>query len=490
MRAKVMATNSECILGRSATSHATALPLFNVLSTRALETPATASPPSAPLMQLAGEAAARLALALAPHARSFWIACGPGNNGGDGFVAAACLQRLGKGVVISYLPNPDAPAEAMQAREAAHQLNIAPTANIPEHFDFCIDALFGIGRLRPWSAPHAHWIEAMNLSGKPVLSLDVPTGLDADTGAATALHVRATHTLSLLTLKPGLFTAMGRDACGDIWFNGLGVVPGMPADALLIPPPVDISRLHSTNKGSFGDVAVVGGSVGMQGAAMLAAGAALRAGAGRVYVALLDAAASRFDASEPELMFRDLHALALPKLTVVAGCGGGNDVAAHLPELLDQARLLVVDADALNCIAQSPELQSQLRQRSPDSTVMTPHPLEAGRLAGMEVSDVQSQRLQVASALAEKFNATVVLKGSGTVVATPGERPRINPTGNGRLATAGTGDVLAGLIGARMAQGQSTLEAACDAVYLHGQIADRWPPNRLTASALSHALIQ
>jgi hydroxyethylthiazole kinase-like uncharacterized protein yjeF len=302
--------------------------------------------------------------------------------------------------------------------------------------------------------------------------------------------VHANHTLSLLTLKPGLFTAMGRDACGDIWFNALGVDLGISADALLIPPPVDNSRLHSTNKGSFGDVAVVGGGPGMQGAAMLAAGAALRAGAGRVYVALLDAAAPRFDASEPELMFRDLRTLALPNLTVVAGCGGGDAIAAHLPELLEQAKLLVVDADALNCIAHSPELQTLLRQRSPGSTVMTPHPLEAGRLAGMQARDVQSQRLQVGCALAYKFNATVVLKGSGTVVATPGEIPRINPTGNGRLATAGTGDVLAGLIGARLAQGQSALQAASEAVYQHGQIADRWPHKRLTASALSHALVQ
>jgi hydroxyethylthiazole kinase-like uncharacterized protein yjeF len=441
-------------------------------------------------MQLAGEAAAKLALALAPHARIFWIACGPGNNGGDGFVAAAHLQSLGKAVVISYIPAPDAPADATHAREAARHQNISFTESIPEDFDFCIDALFGIGRLRPWSLPHAQWMEAMNRGGKPVLALDLPSGLDADTGAATGLHVRATHTLSLLTLKPGLFTAMGRDACGDIWFNALGIAPEIAANALLIPAPVDIGRLHGTSKGSFGDLAVVGGSAGMQGAAMLAAGAALRAGAGRVYVALLDAAAPRFDASEPELMFRDLHALALPKLTVVAGCGGGETIAAHLPELFLQARSLVVDADALNCIAQSPELQSQLRQRNSGTTVMTPHPLEAARLAGLDVRDVQSHRHEVACTLAEKFNATVVLKGSGSVVAAPGEIPRINPTGNGRLATAGTGDVLAGLIGARLAQGQPALEAACDAVYLHGQIADRWPDQRLTASSLSHALTQ
>jgi hydroxyethylthiazole kinase-like uncharacterized protein yjeF len=441
-------------------------------------------------MHLAGEAAARLALALAPHARTFWIACGPGSNGGDGFVAAAHLKHLGKAVVISYIHSPDAPADAAQAREAARHLNISFIESVPEHFDFSIDALFGIGRLRPWSTLHAQWMEAMNHSDKPVLAIDVPSGLDSDSGSATPLHVRATHTLSLLTLKPGLFTAMGRDACGDIWFNALDVEPTIAANALLIPPPVDVGRLHSTHKGSFGDVAVVGGSSGMQGAAMLAAGAALRTGAGRVHVALLDAAAARFDPSEPELMFRDFHALALPNLTVVAGCGGGDAIAAHLPELLKQAYLLVVDADALNCIAQSTDLQRQLRQRDPGTTVMTPHPLEAARLAGLDVRDVQSQRLQVACTLAENFNATVVLKGSGTVVAAPGEIPRINSTGNGRLATAGTGDVLAGLIGARLAQGQPALQAACDAVYVHGQIADCWPKQRLTASALSRALAQ
>jgi hydroxyethylthiazole kinase-like uncharacterized protein yjeF len=171
-------------------------------------------------------------------------------------------------------------------------------------------------------------------------------------------------------------------------------------------------------------------------------------------------------------------------MTLVAGCGGGLAMADHLPALLRKARRLVLDADALNRIAESPDLQASLRRRPGASTVLTPHPLEAARLLSVPVAGIQADRLGAAQAMAERFQCVVVLKGSGSIIAAPGQTARINPTGNARLATAGTGDVLAGLLGACLANGMPALDAACAAVYRHGLAADLWHGTVLSASAL------
>jgi hydroxyethylthiazole kinase-like uncharacterized protein yjeF len=320
--------------------------------------------------------------------------------------------------------------------------------------------------------------------------VDLPSGLDADTGAAT-LAVRAGHTLSLLTLKPGLFTAQGRDACGQVWLDTLGVDPGpaVPA-AWLAGPPAIATRAHASHKGSYGDVAVIGGAPGMAGAALLAASAALHAGAGRVFVGLLDAPLA-VDVQHPELMLRAWESLDLRAMHVACGCGGGDAVRAALPRVLSLSASLVLDADALNAIAGDTALQAllQARGRSGRPTVLTPHPLEAARLLGRTTQEVQAQRLAAGDELAQRFACTVLLKGSGTVVAAPGQVPAINPTGNARLATAGTGDVLAGLVAARLASGQAAFEAAMAGAWLHGNAADRWPDGQpLTAGALAQRL--
>jgi hydroxyethylthiazole kinase-like uncharacterized protein yjeF len=223
---------------------------------------------------------------------------------------------------------------------------------------------------------------------------------------------------------------------------------------------------------------------------LLAASAALHAGAGRVFVGLL-ADPLPVDIAQPELMMRAWESLDLSAMAVACGCGGGDAVRAALPKVLSAARSLVLDADALNAIAADPQLQVQLqaRGRRGRPTVITPHPLEAARLLANTTKDVQADRIAAARAIAEKFGCVAVLKGSGTVIAAPGQLPRINPTGNGRLATAGTGDVLAGFIAARLANGDDAFEAACSAVFDHGLAADRWPAGAaLTASALARAL--
>jgi hydroxyethylthiazole kinase-like uncharacterized protein yjeF len=499
-------------------------PLFNVATTRRIEHRASSTLPPHTLMQRAGLAVARLAVAIAPHTQCIWVACGPGNNGGDGFEAARYLHHWGKRVVVTSTGagNKGLPADAESARAAALASGVAFAVQPPTDFDLSIDALLGIGSnidpAREGSAHMLGWLQIMRDSAKPCLAVDIPSGLNADTGAATATralnamysgapraHINWTKsrfTLSLLTLKPGLFTHEGRDSAGEVWFDDLGVaVPEseppyawlLGADSLALH-----QRLHVQHKGSFGDVAVVGGESSrtsqMAGAALLAASAALNAGAGRVFVALLGDSAVTVGASQPELMFRSLEALDLQSQVVVCGCGGGEAVKAVLPKVLSSATRLVLDADALNAIANDTSLQTLLKVRAARgyTTVLTPHPLEAARLLHSTTAQVQSDRLQAAAQLVHSYQAVVVLKGSGSVIAAPGQISRINSSGNALLATAGTGDVLAGIVGAAIANGSSAFDAACSAVFNHGNVADDWLQTRpgvaLTASRLAGSI--
>ena len=471
--------------------------LHNTAATRALESNALSAAPPHVLMQRAGLASARLALAIAPHARAIWIATGPGNNGGDGMEAAMHLQRWGRQVTVTCLGDPaasssDAAASRCRALEAGVTFGPQP----PDRWDLCIDALLGIGASRPPDGMMARWIQHMQSRDAPVLAIDNPTGLNADTGKAAAVCVRASATLSLLTLKPGLFTADGRDMAGQVWLDDLQINgsefpdSGAPT-ARLLARPACVQRQHASHKGSYGDVAVVGGASGLTGAAVLAATACLHAGAGRVFLCPLDTHAALLACTPAELMLREVGALEFERLTVVSGCGGGDAIREHLPSLLSRACTLVLDADALNALAIDSHLQQLLlfRAERTTQTVLTPHPLEAARLLGITAAQVQAHRIDAVQRLATRFKCTVVLKGSGTIVAAPDQLPAINPTGNALLATAGSGDVLAGMIGARLATGMPAFEAACAAVFAHGETADHWPPGvALTAGALACAL--
>ena len=481
-----------------------ALPLYSSAGTRALEAHLQTMLPEHSLMQRAGLACAELALAIAPHARKIWIACGPGNNGGDGLEAAVHLKQWGKDVTATWLGNPqDSPKHALSSWQRAKMAGVVIHSKPPESFDLSIDALLGLGCSRPPEGPMAQWLQTMHASGKPVLAIDLPTGLNADTGtwfrpANTLTSFSPVHTLSLLTLKPGLFTADGRDACGQVWFDDLGsssveqdwqqVIPSAylqsPYAKNLIP------RRHNSHKGTYGELMVIGGAPGMAGAAILASVAALHSGAGRVYACLLDTTfGSNATAQYPALMVRDVNSLQLEKASIVCGCGGGDEVRAILPKILSASAQLVLDADALNAISSDSSLFHLLkgRTRTGRSTVLTPHPLEAARLLKCTAQDIQNNRLQAAQQLAGLTGAVVVLKGSGTVIATDQTTPVINPTGNARLASAGTGDVLAGVIGAKMAQGLSAFDAACDGVRAHGFAADAWPDSGPALDAASLA---
>jgi hydroxyethylthiazole kinase-like uncharacterized protein yjeF len=295
--------------------------------------------------------------------------------------------------------------------------------------------------------------------------------------------------LSLLTLKPGLFTAAGRDHAGQIWLDALGIeAPGNATARLTGAEVMDLlpSRRHDSHKGSYGDTLVVGGAVGMTGAALLAGRAALAAGAGRVFLSLLHADAPACDTLQPELMLRPdawrSDAALLARGTVVCGCGGGVAVRDALPTLLSRSARLVLDADALNALSDDESLRRLLDARAGRglATVLTPHPLEAARLLGSDARQVQADRLRAAVELAGRHGCVVLLKGSGSVIAAPEGIPAINPTGNALLAGGGTGDVLAGWVGAFWAQAaaascdQAARRAAEAAAWLHGRAADAW----------------
>jgi ADP-dependent NAD(P)H-hydrate dehydratase / NAD(P)H-hydrate epimerase len=486
--------------------------LHSIAATREIERAAAAALPPHALMERAGLAVARLVCEIAPNARVIWLACGPGNNGGDGLEAAMQLRMMGREAVVTWLGDeascpPDSCASLERAQDAGAWFADAP----PAHWDVAVDALLGIGASRAPEGEMADWLALMAESGKPVLHVDVPSGFSVDTGqwldATKSVAPRADsmpasggfssqkYTLSLLTLKPGLFTAHGRDACGEIWFDDLGIEQAVqdPSAWLLgaremqTPP-----RLQASHKGSYGDVAVMGGANGMQGAALLAARAALHAGAGRVFVGLLGGGMV-VDPMQPELMFRDVVALELERKTVVCGCGGGDDVRRVLPRVLSATERLVLDADALNAIAQDASLQTLLQARAKKNqpTILTPHPLEAARLLGMSTQEVQADRLKAAQSLANRFACTVILKGSGSIIASPDSVPSINPTGDARLATAGTGDVLAGICGAFLAQREDATLAAQRACWTHGALVmDVTNTQVVPASELIHRISQ
>jgi hydroxyethylthiazole kinase-like uncharacterized protein yjeF len=458
-------------------------PLHDAQASRGIERDALTHNPPHALMELAGLAAARLALATAPHARHVSVLAGPGNNGGDGLVAARHLHQAGIPVSVTLLADPARlGADAGEALRRATQAGVKVTCgpHVPAHADLIIDALLGLGVTRAPQGELAQAIAAINAHGAPVLAVDLPSGLHPDTGVAMGgMAVRATRTLALLTVKPGLFTGQGRDHSGTVWFADLGV-PAAVASAWLTTRGPRRPLPHASHKGARGDVAVVGGAPGMVGAAWLAARAALASGAGRVYCSLLDAQATRLDGTRPELMFRPDGWRGTPSqmaaTTVVCGCGGGEAVRVALPALLSNAGRLVLDADALNAIATDTALRDLLRARAARGrgTLLTPHPLEAARLLEVGVAEVQADRVAAARALAGHCLAAVLLKGSGSVIAAPAGPVFINCTGNAALATAGTGDVLAGWAGGLWAQepGLEAQQVAAATAWLHGRAAD------------------
>jgi hydroxyethylthiazole kinase-like uncharacterized protein yjeF len=492
-------------------------PLYTVDQIRAIEGAVAARLLPGTLMRRAGEAAAALALELVGGAQpgaqlgtnAVLVLAGPGNNGGDALEVAANLAHAGVAVDVVHVDAGGAPASPeaahalARARASTARFVDAPPAAAPR---LVVDGLFGIGLTRPLADRARTLVESVAAFDCPVLALDVPSGLDADTGAVVGpggAAVRATHTITFLGDKPGLHTADGCDHAGHVRVAWLGI----EADARTVPEAAPHAYLNlpagfaahlaprrrNTHKGSFGDVAVLGGARGMAGAALLAARAALYAGAGRVFAVGVDPGIG-LDPVQPEIMWRDAAGFAFAGRTVVAGPGlGDSDAARHfLDAVVAGSGPLLLDADALNLAAANANLQGRIAAHA-GPVVLTPHPLEAARLLGVTAAVVQADRLEHARELAMRLHAVVVLKGAGTVVAQPDGRVAVNPTGNPGLATGGSGDVLSGLIGALLAQGWPAWPAALAGVWLHGAAADRLVeegsgPIGLTAGELPRAI--
>lgn len=469
-----------------------ALPLYRADAVRAIENAAFARGVDAfGLMTQAGEAAAALFRERWPGARRVGVLCGSGNNGGDGYVAALALHRAGLEVVVVARGEPRTPT----ARAAAERWRSAgqgvrdPASRLPE-VDAWIDGLFGIGLSRLPEAPDAALIEAVAAQHRPVLALDVPSGIDADRGSAPGVALPAAITICFIAAKPGLFTAQGREAAGDVVVESLGLDVDALATAASVGAPVAWAvrsaalvealprRRIDSHKGRHGRVLCIGGDHGMAGALVLCAEAAARGGAGWVEALSRPEAVLALNARRPEVLASVLpegEALAVrlaaaDVLAVGPGLGREEWGRAGLGAALTSGRLLVLDADALNLLAESP--------RAVPDAVLTPHPGEAARLLGCRTVEVQADRFAAAAALVARFGAVVVLKGAGSIVAGPGETPRLIDAGHAGMASAGMGDALTGLIAALRAQGLPPFEAAWAGALAHASAADLFTRGR------------
>ncbi|VVD64967.1 NAD(P)H-hydrate dehydratase [Pandoraea anhela] len=481
---------------------------------RTVEQDAAATLPPHTLMARAGEAIAhwlygRLPALASAGKQPVLLLAGPGNNGGDAYIAALALHRRGVSVDVWQLSAPvadDARWALAEAQAAGVSVRPAPpTWPEPRAYAWIVDGLFGIGLSRAIDGAAATLVRNIahaHEHGTPVLAIDIPSGLYASTGMADGPVIHADVTIAMLGACPGLLIGIGRDVAGEILVARLGADAALARhDSALSTSAPDAfignmpRRRHASHKGSYGSLAVLGGQEGMIGAPLLSARTGLMAGAGRVYVGFVAHDAPAWDPMHPELMLRQAENLDLATMQAVCvgpGLGTSAASAACLSRALALEHTpLVIDADALNLLAAEPSLAERVRRRA-GPTVLTPHPLEAARLAGCDVARIQSDRLASARTLAQHFGATVVLKGSGSLV-DDGARTWINTTGNAALATAGTGDVLTGAIGALLAQGMPATQAALAAVWLHGRAADRCVqagagPAGLTASELLPAI--
>lgn len=490
-------------------------PLVGAASMRALDrhTILALGVPADLLMELAGRAVADAALALRPPGGELLVVCGAGNNGGDGLVAARHLALVGAPVRAALL----VPAKALRglALENARRAERAgvrlegPRARMPAK-GVVVDALFGTGLDRPLAAPWSDVVRAINERGVPVVAVDLPSGLSGDSAAIPGEAVEAAVTVTFAAPKLAHVLPPACWRCGEVAVGDIGIPPWvLEAHASVgMLEAADVAgwlplRPVDAHKGRFGHLVVIAGRVGRAGAAALAARAGVLAGAGLVTVATAAGAAGAVQAAAPEAMVDLLPADAdgvvtgdgldglLAKATAIAvgpGLGLGDGPARLLADLLAGWRgPLLVDADALTLLAGRP--QALAGREAP--TVATPHPGELGRLLGTGTGAVTADRLAAARAAAGAAGATVLAKGARTIVAEPDGRALVNPTGCAGLATGGSGDVLAGVVGALLAQGLPGREAAAVGAWLHGRAAELAAerfPGAIPAGELAAAL--
>lgn len=432
------------------------------------------------------------------------IVCGKGNNGGDGLALARRLRIRGVPVRVALLATPAALKGEARVNlailkktdvEVLTNANTRTVADVIAWSDVVVDAMLGVGLATPLRGTYAFAAELMNAAGRPVVAVDIPTGIHADTGAIMGSAVRADLTVTMALPKRGLFLHPGAAYAGRVQVADIGVPPEVIEQENITVDLLDAEavggfmgiRPADSHKGTYGHLLVVAGSPGKAGAACMAAKGGLRSGAGLVTV-------SAPSGLVPVIQQQVMEAMCLPAAESVDGtigagagselvraaagmssCAVGPGLSTHretvlaLRDLVRNATVpLVIDADGLNGIAGATDLLKHAKA----PLVLTPHPGEMARLTGLTVPDVQRDRIGVSREFAKKHRVTVVLKGAGTVVAAPGGEVFVNTTGNAGMATAGTGDVLTGVIGSLLAQGYGPTWSACLGVYVHGLAGD------------------
>jgi hydroxyethylthiazole kinase-like uncharacterized protein yjeF len=431
------------------------------------------------LMQKAADSVTHWVVQHYPKDCTILVAAGTGNNGGDALWVAYKLAQLTYPITLFV---PETPKQGniqkvLHACLAQGILLIKDLSDLNTSFSLLIDGLFGIGLNRMLSSTWQAIVQQINSLDIPILSLDVPSGLDAWCGRIYGEAIQANTTLTFLCAKPGLYTAEGPDHAGQVIVDTLDLPATMrpiPCGTLSTPLAHSLARKMNSHKGQYGTVCVVGGAMGMVGAALLAGRAAISTGAGKVYVGLIEPIL--YDAAMPDLMIKDakaIHTLDANVYVLGPGLSCTNRAYQILQPLLDKQGKKVIDADALNLIAQHDELAKAISAK-PDTCILTPHPIEAARLLNITVDEVQNDRVAASKMLAQKFCTTVVLKGCGTIVARRDGFFRVNISGNAALSVAGQGDVLSGLCGALFAQDMPIFEAASLGVYVHGLAANQW----------------
>lgn len=416
-----------------------------------------------------------------PDAKAICIVCGTGNNGGDGFVMARLAHEQGLQVEVQVVGDPnkikdDSLAAKQRLEGCGLSTHVYGNGKLPLA-DIVVDAIFGTGLKGEVSGDAVYAITAINQHGTPVLSLDIPSGLIADTGSHVSEVVQADVTVSFIGLNQGLLTAKGPDYCGELIFDNLqipsAVAHKVPTSVkrLNISTPIFKKRAKESHKGLFGHVLVVGGDIGMSGAARLACEAALRTGAGLVSLATRYAHASMMNSSRPEIMSypteRDNEiAFLIEKATIIAvgpGLGRSEWAATLFAAAINSGKPLIVDADALNLLS--------VEAIKRDNWILTPHPVEAARLLNITVEEIQADRFSAVKQISEKFGGTVILKGNGSLIYSEGTT-YLCDQGNPGMASGGMGDVLTGIISSLLAQGFSIAEAAKVGVHLHAAAGD------------------
>jgi NAD(P)H-hydrate epimerase len=412
------------------------------------------------------------------------VVCGPGNNGGDGYVVARCARAAGLTVGVHALGDSEklhgAALAARERCEASGVHALPLTLDALRDCDLLVDALFGTGMERELSGAWRAAVEAINAAGRPVLALDLPSGLHADSGRVLGVAVRASATLTFIALKAGLFTGAGREYSGEIFYDALGVPSALFDGSAPLARRITRANLRGAlpqrarhaHKGDAGRVLVVGGQPGMSGAVRLAGEAAYRVGAGLTVLATHPLHAHCINAGCPELLSYGVPDAAVLRPLIAAadviaigpGLGQGEWGSALWGAVLDSAAPLVVDADALNLLAAEPVKRA--------NWVLTPHPGEAARLLQCSVAEVQADRFHAVRAIAARYGGVCVLKGSGTLIAQGDDTIELCDRGHPGMASGGMGDVLTGAVAGLLAQGANPADAARTAVWVHATAAD------------------